>query len=249
MKILVPQKQVIDMGVVPAGGRYDFSTKSGLRIINPFCAIALEEAVKLKEKGLATEIVVVTIGDRDCQKLMAKSLACGADRAILIETDADDLLLPLDIACILQNLVAVENPDLILMGKQSVDFDNNQVGQMLSALLDWPLINAASKLGLDNNLMTVEHEVDDGVQTHAFMLPGIVTVDLHINEPRSPGLAEVVKARSKSVSTYPCADFLPEHKKHIDVIDIYAPQRDVAIKMLGDIKDLAEVIKTHAYRQ
>lgn len=249
MKILVPQKQVMDIGVVASGQRYNLKTGNGIRVINPFCAIALEEAVRLKEAGIATEIIAVTIGDKDCQKLLSKSLACGADRAILIEIDSDESLLPLDIAYILQNLIAVENPDLVLMGKQSVDYDNNQVGQMLSVLLDWPLVNAASKLALEEKLITVEHEVDDGVQTHAFCLPGIVTVDLHINEPRSPGLSEVVKARSKPVTIYPCADFLSGQGQHIDVIDIYAPQRDVVIKMLDDVKDLADVIKAHAYRQ
>lgn len=249
MKILVPQKYVTDIGVVPVSGSYNLSARDAAKNINPFCAIALEEAVRLRGRASVTEIVVVTVGDKDCQKLLSKSLACGADRAILVETTADDLLLPLDIACILQNLIAVENPDLILMGKQSVDYDNNQVGQMLSALLDWPLVNAASKLSLEDKIVTVEHEVDDGEQTHTFLLPGIVTVDLHINEPRSPGLADIVKARSKPVDTYSCSDFLSGQRQHLEVIDVYAPQRDIVIKMLDDVKDLAEIIKTHAYSQ
>lgn len=252
MKILVPQKQVRDIGIVSPGARYDLAAGDATKIINPFCAIALETAVRLKERklpGETVEVVVVTIGDKESQKALAKSLACGADRAIFIETDDADSLLPLDIAYILQKLVAMENPDLIIMGKQAVDYDNNQVGQMLSALLDWPLVNAASKLNLEANLATVEHEVDEGIRIHAFQLPGIVTVDLHINEPRSPGLSEVVKARSKPVSSYPCSVFLPLPTPHLEIIDVYAPCRGGIIKMLDDVKDLADVIKTHAWRQ
>jgi len=248
MKILVPQKQVADPGIIVSGSRFDVNTSGTNTVVNPFCAIALEAAVRLKECGLAAEVIVVSIGTRAAQKFLTKSLACGADRALLVEVDSEEDLIPLDIAYALQQVVAVEKPDLVLMGKQAVDFDNNQVGQMLSALLDWPLITAASKIAVENRQLTVEHEVDDGMHIHTFLLPGVVTVDLQLNEPRSPGLAAVVKARSKSIDIFHCPDFPTAKQQHLEVIDTYAPHRDINIKMLDDVKGLADAIKTHSYR-
>ncbi len=248
MKILVPQKQVKELGPVIPNSGIELATLGGTKMVNPFCAIALEAAVRLRDLMQVDEILVVSIGDKDCQKMLGKSLACGADRALLIETPDDDQLLPLDIARILQQLIAQEKPDLVLMGKQAVDYDSNQVGQMLSALLDWPIVNAAAKITPNGNQLCVEHEVDEGTRVLAIPLPGIVTVDLHLNEPRSPGLPDVVKARSKPLATLSCEQFLAAPGRHLQLVELFAPQRESNIKMLDDVKDLAKIIRTHAQR-
>lgn len=250
MKILVPVKQALDPGLnicINSGGS-DIEMQGVTKILNPFCAVALEQAVRLKDQGIATEVVVVCISDNSAKIQLRKMLACGADRAILIETESEPSLCPLDIAKLLCEVVKKEVPELILMGTQAVDYDNNQTGQMLSVLLGWPQITAALKIAVDKNTVIVEREVDDGVQTLSFDLPGLVTVGLCLNEPRFASLPDIMKAQSKPLDTLKCTDFHCLGLQHLELVEVSSPQKKVSLEMLGNVNDLAEVIKAHAYK-
>ena len=190
MKILVPVKRVLDANVRPRlsadGASVDLAkAKMG---INPFCEIAVEEAVRLREAGTASEVVVVSIGPAEAQDVLRAALAMGADRAILIEADAD--VETLAVAKLLKAVVAQEQPDLVIAGKQAIDDDSNQTGQMLAALLGWPQATFASAIAVDGKTITVTREVDGGLQTLRLDLPALVTADLRLNEPRYPSLAQ-----------------------------------------------------------
>src|SRR5438045_8259258 len=165
--------------------------------MNPFCEIAVEEAVRLKEKGVATEVVAVSVGPTQAQETLRTALAMGADRAILVQTDQD--LEPLAVAKVLKAVIAEESPDLVLMGKQAIDGDNNAVGQMLSALLDWPQATFASKIEVSGQTVRVTREVDGGLQTLELDLPAVVTADLRLNEPRYASLPNIMKAKKKII--------------------------------------------------
>ena len=197
MKILVPIKRVVDYNVkvrVKADGS-GVDTANVKMSMNPFDEIAVEEAVRLKEKGVATEIVAVSCGVAACQETLRTALALGADRAILVDTDAD--LQPLAVAKLLRALVAEEKPDVVILGKQAIDDDANQTGQMLAALLDWPQATFASKVDVANGVATVKREVDGGLETVEVKLPAIVTTDLRLNEPRYVKLPDIMKAKKK----------------------------------------------------
>jgi electron transfer flavoprotein beta subunit len=246
MKILVPVKQVLDPMLNSQLQTAEINGQGGVNITNPFCAIALEEAVRLKEQGLISDVVVVSVGDKNTIKFLRKILASGADRALLVEVDSDEFLCPNDIAKMLRHVVRLESPDLILMGKQSIDYENNQVAQILSALLGWPQITAASNIILKQNIITVEHEIDDGSRTDSFLLPGIISVDLPLNEPRAVGLAEVMKARTKPLDILQAKDFMSDSFSHLELLDVISPHREVSLNMLDNVKDLAAVIKRYA---
>ena len=197
MKVLVPVKRVVDYNVkirVKADG-------SGVDLanvkmsMNPFDEIAVEEAIRLKEKGKVTEIVAVSIGPQQAQETLRTALAMGADRAILVKTDG--LVEPLAVAKILKALVAKESPDLVILGKQAIDDDSNQTGQMLAALLDWPQGTFAFKVEFGDGAIDVTREVDGGLQTVSLKLPAIVTTDLRLNEPRYASLPNIMKAKKK----------------------------------------------------
>jgi len=197
MKVLVPVKRVVDYNVkirVKADG-------SGVDLanvkmsMNPFDEIAVEEAIRLKEKGKVTEIVAVSIGPQQAQETLRTALAMGADRAILVKTDG--LVEPLAVAKILKALVAKESPELVILGKQAIDDDSNQTGQMLAALLDWPQGTFAFKLEFGDGAIDVTREVDGGLQTVSLKLPAIVTTDLRLNEPRYASLPNIMKAKKK----------------------------------------------------
>ena len=173
--------------------------------INPFCEIAVEEAVRLKESGVAEEIVAVTIGSSAAQEQLRTSLALGADRAILVESETE--LEPLGIAKLLKAVVEKESPDLVILGKQAIDGDNNQTGQKLAALLGYPQATFASELSISDGKATVTREVDGGLQTVSVNLPAIVTTDLRLNEPRYASLPNIMKAKSKPLDVMPVADF------------------------------------------
>ena len=192
MKILVPVKRVIDANVKvrvkPDQSGVDLSNVK--MSMNPFCEIAVEEAVRLKEKGAAAEIVVVSIGPAQAQETIRTALAMGADRGVLIQTDDD--VEPLEVAKLLQAVIGQEAPELVLMGKQAIDGDNNAVGQMLAALLDWPQATFASKVEIEAGKAKVTREVDGGLQTLEVDLPAVVTADLRLNEPRDASLPTIM---------------------------------------------------------
>src|SRR5207244_12683330 len=197
MKVLVPVKRVVDFNVKvrvrPDGSGVD--TSNVKMSMNPFDEIAVEEAVRLKEKSVATEIVVVSCGLPACQETLRTALALGADRAILVETDAE--LQPLAVAKLLRAIAQKENPQLVILGKQAIDDDCNQTGQMLAALLGWPQATFASKLKLAGDKADVTREVDGGLETISVKLPAVVTTDLRLNEPRYVTLPNIMKAKNK----------------------------------------------------
>src|SRR5947208_16702910 len=201
MKVLVPIKRVVDFNVKvrvkPDGSGVD--TTNVKMSMNPFDEIAVEEAVRLKEKSIATEIVVVSCGTAACQETLRTALAIGADRAILVDTNVD--LQPLAVAKLLKAVVAREQPQLVVLGKQAIDDDANQTGPMLAALLDWPHAFFASKIDIANGVATVKREVDGGLETLELKLPAIVTTDLRLNEPRYATLPNIMKAKKKPLET------------------------------------------------
>src|SRR5574337_1737083 len=206
MKILVAVKRVLDFNVKvrvrPDGGGVDLANLK--MSMNPFDEIAVEEAVRLKERGVATEIVAVSCGAAACQETLRTALALGADRALLVQTDAE--LQPLAVAKLLAALAAKEAPQLVILGKQAIDDDSNQTGQMLAALLDWPQAAFASKVEIADGKATVKREIDGGLETVSVALPAIVTTDLRLNEPRYATLPNIMKAKKKPLETLKPAD-------------------------------------------
>src|SRR3989454_4401049 len=205
MKILVPVKRVVDFNVKVRvkADRSGVETANVKMSMNPFDEIAVEEAIRLKEAGTATEVVAVSCGVPACQETLRTALALGADRAILVETDAE--LQPLAVAKLLRAIAQKENPQLVILGKQAIDDDCNQTGQMLAALLGWPQGTFASKVVIEGSELLVTREVDGGLQTVKLQLPAIVTTDLRLNEPRYASLPNIMKAKKK-----PIADKTPE---------------------------------------
>ena len=201
MKIIVPIKRVVDYNVKvrvrPDGMGVD--TANVKMSMNPFDEIAVEEAVRLKEKGTATEIVAVSCGVAACQETLRTALALGADRAVLVQTDTE--LQPLAVAKLLRAIVEKESPGLVILGKQAIDDDANQTGQMLAALLDWPQATFASKVDIADSKATVKREVDGGLETVEVALPAVVTTDLRLNEPRYATLPNIMKAKKKPLET------------------------------------------------
>ncbi len=197
MKILVPVKRAIDYNVKVRvkADESGVDLTNAKMAINPFCEIAVEEAVRLKEKGVATEIVVVSIGDKSCQEQIRTALALGADRGIQIDTDQN--LDSLQVAKLLSKVVEEEQPQLVILGKQSIDSDNNQTGQMLAALTGMPQGTFASEVVVDGEKVNVTREIDGGLQTVALSLPAVVTTDLRLNEPRYASLPNIMKAKRK----------------------------------------------------
>src|SRR5256886_7955196 len=201
MKVPVPVKRVVDFNVkvrVRSDGS-GVDTANVKMSMNPFDEIAVEEAVRLKEKGIVTEIVAVSCGVTACQETLRTALAIGADRAILVQTDAE--LQPLAVAKLLQAIAVKEKPQLVILGKQAIDDDANKTGQMLAALLDWPQATFASKIDIANGVATVKREVDGGLETLELKLPAVVTTDLRLNEPRYATLPNIMKAKKKPLET------------------------------------------------
>jgi electron transfer flavoprotein beta subunit len=246
MKVLVPVKRVIDSNV-KARVKPD---QTGIDLanvkmsMNPFCEIAVEEAVRMKEKGAADEIVVVSIGPQQAQETIRTALAMGADRGILIQTDAD--VEPLEVAKLLKAVVQRENPDLVLMGKQAIDGDNNAVGQMLSALLDWPQGAFASKVEVEAGKIKVTREVDGGLQTLELDLPAVVTADLRLNEPRYASLPNIMKAKKKPLDVTATADYGVDLTGHLTVLKVTEPPKRTAGVKLETAADLVAKLKTEA---
>lgn len=243
MKILVPVKRVIDYNVKvrvkPDNSGVDLNNVK--MSINPFCEIAVEEAVRLKEAGKATEVVVVSIGAPQAQETLRTALAIGADRGILIQSDDD--LEPLGVAKILKAVIAEENPDMVIMGKQAIDGDNNATGQMLAAMLDWPQATFASEIMLGDGTADVTREVDGGLQTIKVGLPAIVTTDLRLNEPRYASLPNIMKARSKPMATKAVADYGVDTAARLTVTSVTEPPKRTAGERVEDAATLVAKLK------
>jgi len=246
MKVLVPVKRVVDFNVKvrvkPDGSGVD--TSNVKMSMNPFDEIAVEEAVRLKEKSVATEIVVVSCGLPACQETLRTALAIGADRAILVETDAD--LQPLAVAKLLKAIVAKESPQLVILGKQAIDDDSNQTGQMLAALLDWPQATFASKLDIADGKATVKREIDGGLETLAMALPAVVTTDLRLNEPRYATLPNIMKAKKKPLEVIKPDALGVDVTPRLATLKVAEPPRRKGGGKVADAKELVAKLRNEA---
>ncbi|MDO9335802.1 MAG: electron transfer flavoprotein subunit beta/FixA family protein [Caulobacteraceae bacterium] len=246
MKVLVPVKRVIDYNV-KARVKADQSGVDLANVkmsMNPFCEIAVEEAVRLKEKGVATEVVIVSIGPAQAQETIRTALAMGGDRGILVQSDTD--LEPLAVAKLLKAVAEEEKADLVLMGKQAIDGDNNAVGQMLSALLGWPQATFAAKLEVAGDKATVTREVDGGVQTVEVAIPAVITADLRLNEPRYASLPNIMKAKKKEIATKAAADYGVDVAPRLKVLKVTEPAKRSAGIKVENAAELVTKLKTEA---
>ncbi|NHN76251.1 electron transfer flavoprotein subunit beta/FixA family protein [Azotobacter chroococcum] len=246
MKILVTVKRVVDYNVKvrvkPDQSGVDLANVK--MSMNPFCEIAVEEAVRLKEKGIASEIVAVSVGPAAAQEQLRTALALGADRALLIETDEE--LGSLAVAKLLKAVVDREQPQLVITGKQAIDSDNNQTGQMLAALTGYAQGTFASKVELADDKLKVTREIDGGLQTLELALPAIVTTDLRLNEPRYASLPNIMKAKKKPLETVKPADLGVSVASTLKVLKVEAPaERQAGIKV-GSVAELVEKLKNEA---
>ena len=246
MKILVPIKRVVDYNVKvrvkPDGTGVD--TANVKMSMNPFDEIAVEEAVRLKEKGTATEVVAVSCGTAACQETLRTALALGADRAILVETDAE--LQPLAVAKLLRAVAAEEKPDLVIVGKQAIDDDANQTGQMLAALLDWPQATFASKVEIAGGVATVKREVDGGLETVQMKLPAVVTTDLRLNEPRYATLPNIMKAKKKPLAMTTPATLGVDASPRLVTLKVVEPAKRKGGGKVADVKELVAKLRNEA---
>ena len=246
MKILVPIKRVVDYNVKvrPKADESDVDLNNVKMAINPFCEIAVEEAVRLKESGSAEEIIAVTVGASNAQEQLRTALALGADKAILIETDLEAQ--PLAIAKALKSIVEKESPDLVILGKQAIDGDNNQTGQMLAALLGYPQATFASELKISDRKAEVTREVDGGLQTISIDLPAIVTSDLRLNEPRYASLPNIMKAKQKPLEVINAEEIGVDMNPRISTIKVSPPPEREAGIIVESVEELVEKLKNEA---
>ncbi len=246
MKILVAVKRVVDYNVKvrPKSDGSGVDLNNVKMAINPFCEIAVEEAVRLKEKGIATEIVVVSVGDKVCQEQIRTALALGADRGIAVEASGE--LQPLAIAKLLKAVVDKEQPQLVIMGKQSIDGDNNQTGQMLAALTGFAQGTFASQVTIDGGKVAVMREVDGGMQTVELKLPAIVTTDLRLNEPRYASLPNIMKAKKKQLDTFTPADLGVDITPRVKTLKVEPPAERKAGVIVKTVAELVDKLKNEA---
>ena len=246
MKVLVPVKRVVDYNVkvrVKSDG-------SGVDIanvkmsMNPFDEIAVEEAMRLKEAGKVTEVIAVSCGVPQCQETLRTAMAIGADRGILVETDVE--LQPLAVAKLLKAVADKEQPQLIILGKQAIDDDCNQTGQMLAALLGWPQATFASKVVIDGDKATVTREVDGGLETLSLSLPAIITTDLRLNEPRYVTLPNIMKAKKKTLEVFKPADLGVDPVPRLKILKVVEPAKRSAGIKVPDVATLVNKLKTEA---
>ena len=244
MKVLVPVKRVIDYNVkVRVKADQTGVDLANVKMsMNPFCEIAVEEAVRLKEKGVATEIVIVSIGPAQAQETIRTALAMGGDRGVLVTTDADPE--PLAVAKLLAAVIAEEQPGLVLMGKQAIDGDNNAVGQMLSALLGWPQATYASALEISGTTAKVTREVDGGLQVLDVDLPAVITADLRLNEPRYASLPNIMKAKKKEIVSKTVADYGVDIAPRLKVLKVTEPAKRSAGIKVETAADLVSKLNT-----
>ena len=246
MKILVPIKRVVDYNVKvrPKADESGVDLNNVKMAINPFCEIAVEEAVRLKEAGSATEIIAVTVGAENAQEQLRTALALGADRAILVETDLE--VEPLGISKVLKAIVEKESPNLIVMGKQAIDGDNNQTGQMLAALMNYPQATFASELKIEGEKAVVTREVDGGLQTVSINLPAVVTSDLRLNEPRYASLPNIMKAKQKPLEIIKSDDLGVDLNPRISTLKVSPPPEREAGIIVESVDQLVEKLKNEA---
>ncbi len=246
MKILVPVKRVVDFNVKVRVK----ADQSGVELanvkmsMNPFCEIAIEEALRLREAGKATEVIAVSAGPAACQETLRTALAMGADRAILVETDVE--LQPLAVAKLLKAVVAKESPGLVILGKQAIDDDANQTGQMLAALLDWPQAVFASKVEIGAGVATVMREIDGGMETVEVTMPAIVTADLRLNTPRYATLPNIMKAKKKPLEVLKPADLGVDVTARLKILKVVEPGKRKAGVMVKDVAELVDKLKNEA---
>ena len=243
MKILVPVKRVLDYNVKPRvkadGTGVDLANVK--MSMNPFDEIGVEEAIRLKEKGVATEIVAISVGPAKAQETLRTALAMGADRAILVQTD--DAVEPLALAKIFKAIADAEQPGLVILGKQAIDDDNNQTGQMLAALTGWAQGTFASAVNVDGDSVNVTREVDGGLETVKLKLPAIVTTDLRLNEPRYASLPNIMKAKSKPLDTKTPADYGVDTAPRVKVVKVSEPPVRSAGVKVADVDELVAKLK------
>jgi len=244
MKVLVAVKRVVDANVkvrVKADGS-DVELANVKMAINPFCEIAVEEAIRLKEQGIASEVLVVSVGDDSCQEQLRTALALGADRALQVKTEFD--VEPLGVAKILNEIVKKEQCQLVILGKQSIDSDNNQTGQMLAAIGNMPQGTFASKLVCDASEIKVTREVDGGLQEIALTLPAVVTADLRLNEPRFASLPNIMKAKRKPLETISVDDLGVDAAPRLSIVKVETPPERSAGIVVSSVAQLVEKLKT-----
>ena len=246
MKILVPIKRVVDYNVKirVKADQTGVELANVKMAMNPFDEIAIEEAVRLKEAGKATEVVAVSCGVAQCQETLRTAMAIGADRGILVESDAD--LQPLAVAKLLKALVDKEQPKLVILGKQAIDDDSNQTGQMLAALLGWPQATFASKVEIGAESVTVTREIDGGLETLSLPIPAVITTDLRLNEPRYATLPNIMKAKKKPLETVKPADLGVDVTPRLTTLKVVEPAKRSAGVMVADVAQLVEKLKNEA---
>lgn len=246
MKILVPVKRVVDYNVKvrvkPDQSGVDLANVK--MSMNPFCEIAVEEAIRLKEKGVASEIIAVSVGPAQAQETIRTALAMGADRGILVQTE--EAVEPLAVAKILKSIVDAETPDIVLLGKQAIDGDNNQTGQMLAALLDWPQGTFASEVAVEGGKVNVTREIDGGLQTVALELPAVITTDLRLNEPRYASLPNIMKAKRKPIDTKTPDDFGVDITPRLETVKVTEPAKREAGVKVDSVAELVAKLKDEA---
>jgi electron transfer flavoprotein beta subunit len=246
MKVLVPIKRVIDYNVkVRVKADNSGVDLANVKMaMNPFCEIAVEEAVRLKEKGVVTEIVAVSIGPKAAQEQLRTAMALGADRSILVETDEE--IQPLGIAKALKAVVDEEKPEMVILGKQAIDDDNNQTGQMLAALTGMPQGTFASEVNVEEGKVKVTREIDGGLQTVELKLPAVVTTDLRLNEPRYASLPNIMKAKKKPLDVKTPADLGVDMTPRVTIEKVETPAERKAGVMVGSVDELVEKLKNEA---
>lgn len=246
MKILVAAKRVVDYNVKirvkPDQSGVELANVK--KSMNPFDEIAVEEAIRLKEKGVAEEVIAVSIGPRNCQETIRAALALGADRGIHVETEED--LEPLNVAKVFKSLVEKESPSIVILGKQAIDGDNNQVGQMLSALLGWGQGTFISSLEVKGDQAEVSREIDGGTETLSLKMPCVLTTDLRLNEPRYPKLPNIMKAKKKPLDTVSLDDLGVESRVLLKTIKVTEPPKRKAGVIVESVEDLVEKLKNEA---
>ena len=246
MKVLVPVKRVIDYNVKirVKADQTGVETANVKMSMNPFDEIAVEEAVRLQEAGTATEVIAVSIGPQQCQETIRTALAMGADRGILIQTD--DEVQPLAVAKLLKAVVDKESPDLVILGKQAIDDDSNQTGQMLAALLGWSQATFASNIELNGDSANITREVDGGLETVQVSMPCIVTTDLRLNEPRYASLPNIMKAKKKPINQMAPADLSVDIAPRLTTLKVVEPTKREAGVMVEDVAQLVNKLQNEA---